>query len=279
MNNTLKESPSQEWTSRHLNAQNDVELQELTIASATQELDHEDELLDGGWKHEGVSGQTQPKQLSRPLNTGRQRSCIEEDEASFPVSSGKKDESISWSDLPNKKQLAILTLARLSEPLSQTSLQAYMFYQLKSFDSSLPDSTISSQAGVLQASFTAAQCLTAIGWGGIADSDWGGRKRVLLVGTLGTCISSVGVGFSRTFVQATLFRVLGGAMNGNPGVSRTMVSEIIQEKKSGHQSNATRRANETLRFQSRAFLLLPMCANIGECSFLSTKRWLRGSQA
>ena len=36
-------------------------------------------------------------------------------------------------------------------------------------------------------------------------------------------------------------------MNGNVGVMRTMVSEIVREKK----------------YQSRAFLLLPMCANIG----------------
>ena len=36
-------------------------------------------------------------------------------------------------------------------------------------------------------------------------------------------------------------------MNGNVGVMRTMISEIIREKK----------------FQSRAFLLLPMCFNIG----------------
>ena len=36
---------------------------------------------------------------------------------------GKKD-MVSWSDLPRKGQLAVLTLARLSEPITQTSLQA-----------------------------------------------------------------------------------------------------------------------------------------------------------
>ncbi len=41
--------------------------------------------------------------------------------------------------------------------------------------------------------------------------------------------------------------MLGGALNGNVGVMRTMISEIVREKK----------------YQSRAFLILPMVANIG----------------
>ena len=142
-----------------------------------------------------------------------------------------KSQLVAWKDLPNKKQLAILTLARLSEPLTQTWLQAYMFYQLKSFDHTLPDSTIASQAGILGGSFAAAQTLTAMLWGRAADSTWFGRKRVLLIGLLGTCFSCVGFGFTRSFWQAVVFRVMGGALNGNVGVMRTMISEIIKEKK------------------------------------------------
>lgn len=68
-------------------------------------------------------------------------------------------------------------------------LQSYMFFQLRSFDRSLPDSAISTQAGMLQGSFTAAQFVTAMLWGRISDADWGGRKKVLLAGLLGTCRS------------------------------------------------------------------------------------------
>lgn len=125
--------------------------------------------------------------------------------------------------------------------------QAYLFYQLKWFDPSLPDSTISSQAGVLHASFMAAQFVTAMIWGRVADSPRFGRKSVLLVGLLGTSLSCLGFGFATTFWQALVFRTLGGATNGNIGVMRTMISEIIREKK----------------YQSRAFLLLPMTFNIG----------------
>ncbi|KAJ6443283.1 MFS transporter [Purpureocillium lavendulum] len=150
-------------------------------------------------------------------------------------------EPVAWSDLPRKDQLVIITLARMSEPLS------YMFYQLKWFDPSLPDATISSQAGVLHASFMAAQFVTAMLWGRVADSHRAGRKTVLLVGLLGTSVSCLGFGFSTTFWQALMFRTLGGMTNGNIGVMRTMISEIIREKK----------------FQARAFLLLPMTFNIG----------------
>lgn len=143
----------------------------------------------------------------------------------------EKEKPISWSQLPKKTQLLILVLARLSEPLTQTSLQAYLFYQLKSFDPSLPDSAISRQAGIFQGSFTAAQFLTSVWWGRAADSHWVGRKRVLLVGLFGTLISCVGFGFSRSFTAAIIFRILGGLMNSNVGVMRTMISEIIVEKK------------------------------------------------
>lgn len=158
-----------------------------------------------------------------------------------------KEKPVSWRALPRKDQLFVLTLARLSEPLTQTSLGSYLYYQLQSFDPSLPDSTISYQAGIVQAAFPAAQFLTAILWGRFADSEHGGRKRVLYIGLLGTMCSTIGFGFSHNFAMAVAFRSLGGVLNGNIGVMRTMISEIIKEKK----------------YQSRAFIILPMTFNIG----------------
>lgn len=170
----------------------------------------------------------------------------------------KQKQTVRWRDLPRKGQLAILTLARLSEPVTQTSLQSYMFYQLRSFDPSLPSSAIASQIGVLQGCFTFAQFMTAFLWGRFSDNAaWGGgRKRVILIGLLGTGISCVGFGFSKSFVSAVVFRSVGGMLNGNVGVMKTMISEIIVEKK----------------FQSRAFLLMPMCFNIGMRSLYLSPR-------
>ena len=105
---------------------------------------------------------------------------------------GKKEkrETVRWRDLPEKGQLTVLTLARLSEPLVQTSLQSYMFYQLQSFRPDLPASTIASQSGILHASFTAAQFVTAMFWGRLADSPRFGRKTVLMIGLTGTSMYS-----------------------------------------------------------------------------------------
>jgi hypothetical protein len=157
------------------------------------------------------------------------------------------DQPVSWSALPRKDQLLVLMLARLSEPLTQTSLGAYLYYQLQSFDPSLPESTISYQAGIIGAAFPATQFMTAMLWGRFSDAEYGGRKRTIYLGLLGTMLSIIGFGFSRSFAMAVSFRCLGGILNGNVGVMRTMISEIIKEKK----------------YQSRAFLILPMIFNVG----------------
>ncbi|PVI02812.1 MFS general substrate transporter [Periconia macrospinosa] len=156
-----------------------------------------------------------------------------------------QEKPVTWLSLPRKDQLLILTLARLSEPLTQTSLGSYVYYQLQSFNPELPDSTVSFQAGMIHAAFPAAQFLTAMLWGRYADS--AGRKRVIWIGLLGTMFSMIGFGFSHSFEMAIIFRCLGGMLNGNIGVMRTMISEIVKEKK----------------YQSRAFLILPMTFNVG----------------
>ncbi|OJD18963.1 hypothetical protein AJ78_01075 [Emergomyces pasteurianus Ep9510] len=162
------------------------------------------------------------------------------------LESNVKPQNVTWMSLPRKDQLVILGLCRVFDFLQITSLQAYMFFQLKSFDTSLSDSAISTQAGFLQGAFTAAQFATAVPWGRVADAKWGGRKFVLLVGLIGTGISCLGVAFSTSFTQAMFWRSFGGAINGMVGIIRTMIAENIKEKK----------------YQSRAFLILPIGFNI-----------------
>lgn len=130
----------------------------------------------------------------------------------------KKNGKVTWSSLPRKDQLAILFIGRLVDFLQVASLQAYVFYQLKSFDRSLSDAQISQQAGLLQGCFTGAQVLTAILWGKAADASWCGRKWVLVIGLGGTAISCLGYGFATTFFWAAFWRVFGGAINGTVGI-------------------------------------------------------------
>ncbi|KAI9054586.1 hypothetical protein LZ554_001739 [Drepanopeziza brunnea f. sp. 'monogermtubi'] len=153
---------------------------------------------------------------------------------------------VTWFSLPRKDQLAILFLCRIVDFLQVASLQAYLFYLLKSFDASLSDAVVSTQAGLLQGCFTGAQVLTAVLWGKAADATWCGRKRVLLIGLGGTAVSCIGYGFATTFFWAAFWRVIGGGINGTVGIIRTMIAEITKEKK----------------YQSRAFLILPMSFNV-----------------
>lgn len=162
------------------------------------------------------------------------------------VSAPARPALVTWMSLPRKGQLALLGLCRVFDFLQIASLQAYMFYQLKSFDPNLSDSDVATQAGILQGAFTAAQFATAIPWGRVADAEWGGRKFVLLVGLIGTAMSCLGVAYSTSFAQAVFWRSFGGGINGTVGIIRTMIAENVKEKK----------------YHSRAFLILPIGFNI-----------------
>ena len=164
-----------------------------------------------------------------------------------PKKDTSEKEDITWLSLPHKGQLTILTLARLSEPITSTSLQSYLYHQLASFDPQDSAAAISTRTGFVLAAFPAAQAVTSVLWGRIADSPRFGRKTVLVAGLLGTAVGTVGYGLSSSWRVAVFWRVVSGSLNGNVGVLRTMISEIVREKK----------------YQSRAFLLLPMCFNIG----------------
>ncbi|RWA08976.1 hypothetical protein EKO27_g6130 [Xylaria grammica] len=158
----------------------------------------------------------------------------------------KSDGPVTWMSLPRKDQLVILFLSRLVDFLQVASLQAYVFYQLKSFDDTLSDAQISSQAGLLQGAFTGAQVLTAFLWGKAADASWCGRKNVLIIGLFGTAISCIGYGFATSFWTAAFWRAAGGGINGTVGIIRTMIAEITVERK----------------YQSRAFLILPISFSV-----------------
>ncbi|KAI1391910.1 MFS general substrate transporter [Hypoxylon trugodes] len=171
-----------------------------------------------------------------------------EDTESDASSIKPKNEPLNptWMSLPRKDQLAILFLCRLVDFLQVASLQAYVFFQLKSLDDSLSDSQVSSQAGILQGAFTGAQVLTAFLWGKAADASWCGRKNVLLIGLFGTAISCIGYGFATSFAWAVFWRAAGGGINGTVGIIRTMIAEITVERK----------------YQSRAFLILPISFSV-----------------
>ncbi|KAI9683925.1 MAG: hypothetical protein M1829_004260 [Trizodia sp. TS-e1964] len=162
-------------------------------------------------------------------------------------SPGSKDgESVGWLSLPNKSQLFILAICRLSEPLSNTCLLPYLYYLIRHLQAeSGTTAQISRRAGVVVSLFALSQFATSMLWARVADR-WG-RKPVILVGLLASILSNLGFGFAKSIPAIMFWRVLAGIGNGNVGVMRTMTAEIVREKK----------------YQSRAFLLLPLVFNTG----------------
>ncbi|OHW95278.1 major facilitator superfamily transporter [Colletotrichum incanum] len=153
-------------------------------------------------------------------------------------------EPVTWQSLPRKDQLAVLCFVRFAEPVVKVSIITYIYYQLQSLNPSQSSGDTVRQSALLQTIFNASQCATAMFWSRVADAPWGGRKTALLLGLSGSLVSVLIFGFIRSFRQAAVLRLVEGAMNGNVVVARTMLSEVVREK----------------RFQARAFVLLPMSA-------------------
>ncbi|KAM7186635.1 MFS general substrate transporter [Rhypophila sp. PSN 637] len=167
----------------------------------------------------------------------------------------RKNDKVGWLDLPNKDQLFILALCRLSEPLSNVCLLPYIYYLVRSAlavkngDSSDRTATaaeISTYSGVLVASFSLAQFVASLPWGRLSDSY--GRRFSVVIGLAISVISNAAFGFSRSFSALLFWRTIAGLANANVGIMRTMTAEIVGPDR---------------KFQTKAFLLLPLVFNSG----------------
>lgn len=94
---------------------------------------------------------------------------------------------------------------------------------IESFD--VPKNKVAKWAGITSAVFSLSQAVTGIAWG--RASDRFGRKPVILVGMICTMLTSLMFGFSRSLTWAIVARSLAGAGNGNVGIIRTTVAEMV----------------------------------------------------
>ncbi|KAM7220930.1 putative major facilitator superfamily transporter protein [Rhypophila decipiens] len=121
-------------------------------------------------------------------------------------------------------QLFLLAVVRLAEPIALTSIFPYAWAFIKRLQIGNPEDA-SFYAGLLISSFSLAEALMGMYWGGLSDRI--GRKPVLLLGCVGTMLSMVLVGCASNIWVAVAGRVLGGLLNGNIGVIQTMVGELV----------------------------------------------------
>ncbi|KAL3481998.1 major facilitator superfamily domain-containing protein [Aspergillus californicus] len=144
-----------------------------------------------------------------------------------------EERSGDWSAFPIR-QLFVLALVRICEPIAFMSIFPYVYRMVESFQVTDSDRQIALYAGLITSSFTFAEFSAGMFWGRMSDKI--GRKPVLVMGLIGTAISMVVFGFSPNLATAMVARSLGGLLNGNIGVLQTTVAEIVTVKE--HQPRA-----------------------------------------
>jgi len=118
----------------------------------------------------------------------------------------------------------MVALVRVSEPIALTSIFPYA-WKLVLYYNIGPENDAAFYAGILIASFSFSEAITGFFWGALSDRI--GRKKVLIVGTTGTLLSLLILGFAKNFWVALFGRILGGLLNGNIGVIQVRVSRIF----------------------------------------------------
>ncbi|RKF64142.1 putative membrane protein [Erysiphe neolycopersici] len=126
------------------------------------------------------------------------------------------------------KQMAILAICRICEPIAFMSIFPYVYYMVEDFGIAKKESDISIYAGLFTSAFTVAEFSAGIAWGKVSDKI--GRKPVILIGLAGTALSMMMFGFAPNFPVALLARALGGLLNGNMGVLQTTIAELVTDK-------------------------------------------------
>ncbi|EYE94399.1 MFS transporter [Aspergillus ruber CBS 135680] len=141
------------------------------------------------------------------------------------------------------QQLIVLSICRFAEPVVLTSVLPYLPEMVEHMG--IPKNEIAKWVGITSAVSAISQCAMAVPWG--TASDYIGRKPTILTGLMFTMIFSLVFGFSQNMATLLWARALLGLMNGNVGIIRTMVAEMVPEKE----------------LQPRAFSVMPLVWTIG----------------
>ncbi|KAA8648588.1 MFS transporter [Aspergillus tanneri] len=109
----------------------------------------------------------------------------------------------------------------------------------------VPKNEVAKWVGITSAVTATCQAAMAVSWG--TASDYAGRKPIILLGLTCTMFFSLMFGLSQTLAMLVVSRAFLGFMNGNVGIIRTMVAEMVPEKE----------------LQPRAFSIMPLVWTIG----------------
>ncbi|GLB44889.1 putative major facilitator superfamily protein [Lyophyllum shimeji] len=141
---------------------------------------------------------------------------VDEETPLLPTAEGS---SIPWF------QFSIVLLLLLAEPLSAHIIYPFAAELIRDVGITHGDEThVGYYVGLLQSLFYLTEAIGVLYWGRLSDRV--GRKPIILLGLFGLSISSLLFGLSTTFGMLVLSRCLCGALNGNAGVIKTMITEL-----------------------------------------------------
>ncbi|KAF8875925.1 major facilitator superfamily domain-containing protein [Infundibulicybe gibba] len=124
-----------------------------------------------------------------------------------------------------KVQIGIVLLLQLCEPITSQSIYPYINQLISELDITGGDERkVGYYAGLIQSLFFLTEAIMVIHWSRVSDHV--GRKPVLLIGLVGTSVSILLFGLSRTFWTLVISRCLCGLLNGNIGVMKSLMGEL-----------------------------------------------------
>ncbi|GAA5872088.1 hypothetical protein JCM1840_006316 [Sporobolomyces johnsonii] len=159
------------------------------------------------------------------------------------LSDGRPAENKPATPLPTK-QVLVLCLMRFGEPIAFTVIFPFVSQFLEDLKVTDDPSKIGYWAGIIESLFALTTFSTVLAWGRLSDRI--GRKPVLIIGLSGVTLSIVAFGLSKSFTALVISRCLGGALNGNVAVIKSVLGEITDESNQG-----------------RAFSFLPLAWSLG----------------
>mmetsp|Transcript_5488 Transcript_5488/g.14737 ORF Transcript_5488/g.14737 Transcript_5488/m.14737 type:complete len:581 (-) Transcript_5488:269-2011(-) len=132
------------------------------------------------------------------------------------------DHALVETPLPRGPMAAVVAL-QLAEAWNNVMLFPFVVFMVQDELGVADEQLVGVYAGLIGCVWSLGQFVSATGWGYASDAF--GRRPVLLVGSLGASCAALFFGTSKSVLQAALSRFVGGMLNGNIAVLKSVIGD------------------------------------------------------